>query len=280
MTAVEERAEPRADVAVRLRLRRRATVALVRAPRAQRPAATGSATLVWTSVSLAGFLALFFALFGLGLSGLHESSAQHRLFAELREQLALATAPVGGAIPPGAPVALLSAPRAGLRDVVVVEGTTSSLLRSGPGHRRDTPLPGQAGVSVLYGRGTSYGRPFGEVPSLSPGDALVVTTAQGRFTYVVDGSRRNGDPLPTTLSVGAARLTLVTSDGRGVRALQGKLSTVFVDATLKGPAQPAPAGRPSALTAPEKAMAGDKGALVGLVLCLQLRLLHLLWCLT
>ena len=34
-------------------------------------------------------------------------------------------------------------PAIGLHDVVIVEGTDSGDLRDGPGHRRDTPLPGQ-----------------------------------------------------------------------------------------------------------------------------------------
>ena len=33
-----------------------------------------------------------------------------------------------------------------------MEGTSSGTLMSGPGHRRDTPFPGQAGVSVIVGR--------------------------------------------------------------------------------------------------------------------------------
>jgi len=52
-------------------------------------------------------------------------------------------------------VALLSIPAIGISAMVVVEGTTPENLTLGPGHLRDTPLPGQAGISVIFGSSSS-----------------------------------------------------------------------------------------------------------------------------
>ena len=50
--------------------------------------------------------------------------------------------------------------------MVVVEGTTPGEPDAGPGHLRDTPLPGQAGVSVVFGRRATFGAPFASLPQL------------------------------------------------------------------------------------------------------------------
>ena len=81
---------------------------------------------------------------------------------------------------PGTPVAALSIPRLGLDQAVVVEGTSAQDLTLGPGHRRDTVLPGQTGVSVIYGRRVSFGGPFEHLMQLQVGDVITTTTGQGR----------------------------------------------------------------------------------------------------
>src|SRR6202035_1267988 len=65
----------------------------------------------------------------------------------------------------GAPVAILNIPSIGVRDLVVVQGTTPENLTAGPGHRPDTPLPGQPGVAAIYGRRAPLG---GAVLALAP----------------------------------------------------------------------------------------------------------------
>src|SRR2546421_11935588 len=144
---------------------------------------------------------------------------------------------------------------------VVVEGTSPGDLRAGPGPRRDPPLPGQAGASVLYGRAVAFGGPFQHIAELRPGDTVTVTTGQGTFDYRVDGIRRAGDPLPEPLRSGAGRLTLVSAEGVSWRAGWAPDGAVYVDSTLQGSAQPAPAGRPRGLPDAEQAMHGDTGAL-------------------
>ena len=231
--------------------------------------------MVSTALLVIAALAGWALLQVLVLGGLSQSRAQAVLRAETRQELSAGTAPVGGLIEPGSPVAVLSIPTLGVEDVVV-EGTASADTMAGPGHRRDTVLPGQQGVSILYGRATTYGGPFRAVPQLREGDGIRVTMAQGEFVYRVDGVRREGDRLPAALAPGGGRLTLVTTEGDGPLSALTNFSTVYVDATLVGEAAVAPPGRPSAIPPAEKALAGDTGALPSLVLYLQGLLLTVL----
>ncbi|HEX6356004.1 class E sortase [Actinophytocola sp.] len=199
---------------------------------------------------------------------------QAALHEQLRSELALATAPVGPTdvdgrpLVSGDPVALLEIPSLGVVEVVG-EGTSAGVLMSGPGHRRDTVLPGQAGVSVIAGRRAAYGGPFASIGLLRGGDQIVVTTGQGRHVYRVLGVRRAGDPLPAALAAGKGRLTLMTADGPPFLPTD----VVRVDAQLITPAQQAPARLPSdALPAAEETLATDSSALVPLVLWAQLLL--------
>ncbi|WP_407344675.1 sortase domain-bontaining protein [Pengzhenrongella phosphoraccumulans] len=242
-----------------------------RPPLPRPPVPAGASTGIWALVTVAALCA-WFLIQVLGLSGLEQARAQHLLYGELRQQLAAQTAPTGGAIEPGAPVAILSIPTLG-REQVVVEGTAAGDLLSGPGHRRDTALPGQVGVSLVYGRALAYGGPFRSITSLRPGDGIQVTTGQGVFVYRVDGVRRGGDPMPTALATGGSRLTLVTAEGEGVLAAVTPTSAVYVDATLQGAAVVGPAGRPGAVPESEKALQGDLSVLPMLALALQALLL-------
>lgn len=182
---------------------------------------------------------------------------------DLREQLALGTAPVGQRtfdgkpLEPGAPVALLRIPVLGLEEVVA-EGTTSTVLMSGPGHRRDTPLPGQAGTSVVMGRQWGYGGPFGGLHNLPTGSRIDVTTGQATSTYEVTGIRRAGDALPPALTAGEGRLTLFTATG-GPYTPSGVLR---VDAKLVTPVQPSPPRvlRTGWIADSEQALGGEDGA--------------------
>ncbi|WP_369224388.1 sortase [Streptomyces sp. R39] len=174
-------------------------------------------------LSRGGLLSLAALLLGitaqlLVFSGAQENSAQHADFDQLREQLALGTAPVaqtgqdGKLLAPGTPVAIVDVPKLGLSQVVL-EGTDSSVTTDGPGHRRDTPMPGQAGTSVLMGRAAAYGGPFGGLSQLATGDTFTVTTGQGKAKFQVIDVRRAGDPAPTALAAGKSRLVLITATG-------------------------------------------------------------------
>lgn len=142
----------------------------------------------------------------------------------------------------GDPVAMLDLPTIGSRQIVV-EGTRAGDITVGPGHLRSTPQPGRAGNAVLFGRRTTYGRPFARLDELRPGDPMDVVTTEGKFRYVVQQVRvvGSGDPDP----IGATfsnRLTLVTSDDK--YATTGRLVVIGL---LEGAPVPTPIdvdGRP------------------------------------
>lgn len=204
------------------------------------------------------------------LGGLSQQRDQARLYVEFREQLAAATAPIGPVTSLGDPVALLSIPSLGVEQVVV-EGTASGDLLSGPGHQRNTVLPGQLGTSVVMGRAASYGGPFGDIATLQEGDVIDVVTAQGRQQFAVLGVRRAGEPLPQPRPGTAARMVLVSAVGRGQLAAVAPSEVVYVDAEAQK-AFPAPPGLPTAIPDSEQAMATEPGALPLLALCLALLL--------
>jgi sortase A len=235
-------------------------------PPARPPMPAAATAVIQISVGVL-ILAVWTLCFTLGLGGLQAARSQVVLYDQLRTHLADGTAPIGGAIDPGSPVALIEAPTIDLR-YVVVEGTAPGDLRAGPGHRRDTVLPGQAGTSVIYGRSTTFGGPFGRISELQPGARITVTTEQGSFFYRVDDVRHVGDPLPDLLASGAGRLTLATAEGVSWRDKWAPDRVVYVDATLLGTPQPTPAGRPSGVSKVETAMQYDPLALVPTVLWL------------
>ena len=67
----------------------------------------------------------------------------------------------------------------------VMRDVSVDALRSGPGHYQGTVRPGFEGNSAMAGHRTTYGAPFGRVDELEPGDRIVVSTKDGRFTYEV-----------------------------------------------------------------------------------------------
>ena len=203
-------------------------------------------------------------------SGGAEARSQASLYASFRQQLASATAPLGGQISEGAPIALLDFPAAGVRDTVVVEGTRSGDLMAGPGHRTDTVIPGQVGISVVYGRAVSFGGPFAKLAQAPVGSIITVTTGQGKFSYRVRDLRRVGDPLPPDVAAGGGRLVLVTAVGAGHDWL-GRLlpkSELYLDADLQG-TPVAPAGVVTAAPPSAWAMAGDTSVLPLVMIWLQ-----------
>ncbi len=206
------------------------------------------------------------------VSALQHSASQGRAFDAFRAKLANGTAPIGPAdqngraLSLGTPVAYLEIPSIGVKQVVG-EGTTSSVLFDGPGHRRDTPLPGQIGTSVVFGRRAAFGGPFSQISELAKGAAITVTTGQGKFSFTVIGVRYEGQPAPAPLGAGKGRLNLVTAAGTAFLPD----GVVRVDAELNDTAAVGPARAISAagLPANERVMAGDSSTLWALALWLQ-----------
>lgn len=206
------------------------------------------------------------------VSSLQHSAAQGRAFDDFREQLAEGTAPIGPTdeqnrnLALGTPVAFIEIPSLGLEQVVG-EGTTSGVLMDGPGHRRDSPLPGQVGTSIVMGRRAAFGGPFSGIATLQPGDAITVTTGQGVFEYSVIGVRPEGAPVPPPPAANTSRLVLVTAAGRAF-VPNGVLR---VDAELTGTAVGGAPRTVTAATLPasETIMHGDTSTLWALALWLQ-----------
>jgi LPXTG-site transpeptidase (sortase) family protein len=226
-------------------------------------------------LAIVAVLALSFLIELTVLGGLRHDRDQARLAALFRIELAQGhdaqghdlVAPVGPfddagkPLAAGAPVALLEIPRLGLREVVV-EGTSSGTLMSGPGHLRTTPLPGQVGNSVIAGRRATYGGPFRNLYQLRAGDRFTVTTGQGKSSFAVLDVRHAGDPVPRTLPAGHGRLTLVTTDGPAL----APTDALRVDADLMSEAQPRPPQLPAqVLPRADAMMVGDTSALWGVV---------------
>lgn len=163
----------------------------------------------------AGVLILLFVAYQLWGTGLAEARYQRRLTREFERSLAQptptttsaptttsptapgattvpTTVPQATQAPPPPPVgnavAILKIPRLGV-EKAVVQGVSLGLLKRGPGHYPSTPMPGQPGNAAIAGHRTTYGAPFYRLNELNPGDAILVTTHQGRFRYEVSEKR-------------------------------------------------------------------------------------------
>ncbi|TPW78112.1 sortase [Schumannella soli] len=206
------------------------------------------------------------------LSQLQHLESQQRLRDSFRAQLAAGTAPVSEADYTGkmlrstSPVGILSIPQIGVSEVLV-EGTDSDTLKTGAGHRRDTPLPGQPGISVLIGRAGAYGGPFSHIQELAPGDRFSVRTGQGKSTFEVIGVRYAGDPTPAALARGGSRLVLQSARGPAF----APSGVVYVDARLVSPVMDAGARwtTTGALPPEERALQADTREVWSLVFALQ-----------
>jgi len=198
-------------------------------------------------VFLFGFLAYLF-----GISGIQEARAQSNAYATLRAQLGQQVAPLA-ATTPGNPVAILNIPAIGIKNMIVVEGTSPGNLELGPGHVRNTPLPGENGVAEIFGRRATFGAPFGRLGELHRGNKVTVITGQGTSSYTIiakgDSSHLVKDPAPN-------RLLLLTACSATVPA-----TYCYFDAELTSTPQPDPGGRPL-ITAAETPLSGDTSVLV------------------
>jgi len=198
--------------------------------------------------------------------------AQQQLTNAFRLSLSEGTAPVSEGtvdkvlLTDGTPVGVLDIPALGLHEVIV-EGSDSATTRNGPGHRRDTVLPGQMGVSVVMGRAAAFGGPFGRLQELKPDEEFTVTTGQGVQTFRVIGLRYAGDPSPAPPAAGQSRLILETA--RGAAFMPNGVARV--DAELTSTPKPAGARQSSFATLPPaaKEMATDTTMVWALVFALQ-----------
>lgn len=248
-----------------------------KARRVRRPPLSPAEPRWWIGV---GWLVLSALLLGFVahvtlVGSLQHARAQQTLYQDLRTQLALATAPLGQLdvdgvlVPDGTPIGIISISTVDVSvDEVFVQGTASGVLASGPGHRRDTVMPGQEGTSILMARQATYGGPFGYLAALEEGDVIRITTGQGVAKYEVFGIRREGELLPQALENGEGRLELITADGSPLFPS----GTLHIDAELVSSVQatPAPVLTKEVLSPAEFAMAGDPGGWLATLFWMQL----------
>ncbi len=109
----------------------------------------------------------------------------------------------------GAAVGRILIPRVGA-DYVVVAGTDTADLISGPGIYRETSFPGIPGTTAIAGHRTTYLAPFREIDLLRPGNRILLNMPYGHFTYTVTGQRVvwPNDVQAAVAQVGYSRLVL------------------------------------------------------------------------
>jgi sortase A len=88
----------------------------------------------------------------------------------------------------GDAIARLRIPRLGV-DLVVVNGTSTSDLRRGPGRHEETYMPGERELVYVAGHRTTYGAPFSRIDVLEPGDTISLDLPYGSVEYRVTSHR-------------------------------------------------------------------------------------------
>jgi sortase A len=140
------------------------------------------------------------------------TSPERQALADLRQQSAR-IAYLAGTLQhqagDGSPVARIRIPRIGA-SFVVVNGTSTSALRSGPGIYPATVFPGVAGTTAIAGHRTTYLAPFRHIDELRAGDRIELKMPYADFTYTVIGKRvvPPSDVRDAVANVGYPRLVL------------------------------------------------------------------------
>ncbi|MTB22539.1 MAG: sortase [Actinobacteria bacterium] len=119
---------------------------------------------------------------------------------------------------------------------VAVEGADSATTRVGPGHVPGTAAPGQPGNSVIVGRRTMFGGPFGDLSSMQIGDEIVVTTTQGQTLYQVTdvgAAELTSEATPSSAPVVAAPTTTSTTTTVAPAEAAAPADAPVVTATLE-----------------------------------------------
>ena len=71
-------------------------------------------------------------------------------------------------------------------NIVVVEGTDTASLEKGPGHYKNTAIPGQPGTVAIAGHRTTYLAPFRHIDEIRDGDEIRIEMPYAAFTYTVE----------------------------------------------------------------------------------------------
>jgi sortase A len=107
---------------------------------------------------------------------------------DVRRRVAYLAGRLEGHAKDGSPVGRIAIPRIGA-SFVVVKGTGTSDLESGPGIYSETVFPGMAGTTAIAGHRTTYLAPFRHVDLLRRGNSITLRMPYAHFTYRVVGKR-------------------------------------------------------------------------------------------
>jgi sortase A len=109
----------------------------------------------------------------------------------------------------GAPIGRIWIPRVDA-NYVVVKGTDTEDLKSGPGLYSETRFPGIPGTTAIAGHRTTWLAPFREINFLKPGNHIMLYMPYAHFTYTVTGQRvvSPNDVDAAIAQVGYTRLVL------------------------------------------------------------------------
>jgi len=107
---------------------------------------------------------------------------------DVRRRIAYLAGGLEGRAKNGSPVGRIRIPRIGA-SFVVVKGTDTSDLESGPGIYPETVFPGMAGTTAIAGHRTTYLAPFRHVDALRSGSVIHLDMPYAHFTYKVVGKR-------------------------------------------------------------------------------------------
>jgi sortase A len=138
---------------------------------------------------------------------------------------------------------------------VVVKGTNTGDLESGPGIFPETGFPGIAGTTAIAGHRTTYLAPFRHIDSLRRGNRILLNMPYAQFTYTVLGRRivQPTDVQAAIANVGYTRLVLsactplftaakrILVYGRLTRIVPVGAAQRLPDGTLARPIGPPPA---------------------------------------
>ena len=110
------------------------------------------------------------------------------------------------------PVGEIDIPSIGSR-WMIVEGADGEALKKGPGHIRETTLPGAGGNFAVAGDRVLYGAPFLHLDDVAVGDTVTVKTPYATFTYrVTESFIVTPDDTSVLEPVGYEAITLLTCD--------------------------------------------------------------------
>ncbi len=129
--------------------------------------------------------------------------------ADVRRRIAFLAGGLERRAKDGSPVGRIRIPRIGA-DFVVVKGTNTSDLESGPGVYPETVFPGMAGTTAIAGHRTTYLAPFRQIDALRAGSSIELEMPYAHFTYTVLGKRvvAPSDVAAAVTNVGYSRLVL------------------------------------------------------------------------